>query len=42
MKQTKKKAFLAANTEDGFGSYWDRKYRMCKMKYSAVSLMLWA
>jgi len=41
MKQ-KKYSFLAANTYYGFGSYRVKKYLMCKMKNSAVSLMLWA
>jgi len=35
-------SFLAANTQDGFGEHRDKKYPMCKMKYTAVFLMLWA
>ncbi len=38
MKQ--KKSFLAA--PDGFGEHGDKKYPMCKTKYTAVCLMLWA
>ncbi len=40
--KTKKKSFLAANTQDGFGAHRDKKYPMCTMKYTAVFLMLWA
>ncbi len=38
----KKNCFLAANTQDRFGEHRDKKYPMCKMKYNAVFLMLWA
>ncbi len=31
-----------ANTRDGFGEHRDKKYPMCKMKYTAVFVMLWA
>ncbi len=37
----KKIAFLAANAQDGFGEYLDKKYPMCTMKYTAVFFMLW-
>ncbi len=33
-------SFLAENTEDGFGAHRDKKYPICKMKYTAVLLML--
>ncbi len=33
---------MKANTQYGFGEHWDKKYSMCKMKYTAVFLMLWA
>ncbi len=37
MKQNKK-AFLAANTQDGFGEHRDKKYPMCTMKlYNGVN-----
>ncbi len=39
--ETKKIAFLAADTQDGFGEHRDKKYPMCTMKYTAVFLMLW-
>ncbi len=42
INETKKNSFLAANTQDGFGSHRDNKYPMCTMKYTAVFLMLWA
>jgi len=35
-------SFLAENTEDGFGAHRDKKYPICKMKYTAVLLMLGA
>ncbi len=37
-----KMSFLAANTQDGFGEHRDKKYPMCKMKYTAVFVMFWA
>ncbi len=33
--------FLAANTQDGFGEYRDKKYPMYTMKYIAVFFILW-
>ncbi len=35
-------SFLAADTQDGFGEHKDKKYPMCKIKYTAVFVMLWA
>ncbi len=40
VRWNKKKSFLAA--PDGFGEHGDKKYPMCKTKYTAVCLMLWA
>ncbi len=37
-----KNSFLTANTQDGFSTNRDKKYPMSTVKYTAVSLMLWA
>ncbi len=37
-----KHEFLAADTQDVFGEHKDIKYPMCKIKYTAVFVMLWA
>ncbi len=36
VRWNKKKRFLAANTQDGFGEHRDKKYPMSAMKYHAV------
>ncbi len=41
-KKTKKKPFLAANIQDGFGEPREKMYPMYTMKYTALFLMLWA
>jgi len=43
-RNKKRESFLAANTYSNMGLVHTgiKKYPMCKMKYSDVSLMLWA
>ncbi len=36
VRLNKRKSFLAANTQDGFGEHRDTKYPMCTMKYTAL------
>ncbi len=42
VRLNKKKLFLAANAQAGFGEHRDKKYPMCTLKYTAVVMMLWA